>query len=123
MPINHSWFSKEIQTTDATPTAVTAAAVTIPDGNTAIVQIRAIAKRSTGDTKTFTRQATYKRATGQSTTIVGAIADMLPALGDAGAATWAIATEVNSNAVRPIVTGQAGATITWTVDFQVWVQV
>jgi len=114
MSLEQSVQVKQVTTSDATPTNVSTAAITLGDDREGYAECVLVLK-SGSDVKTMKVGGTVKRAAAGAASIVGTIQSILTAQGDVGLAA-AIATLVASgNTVVPQVTGIAATTIIWDV--------
>lgn len=109
---------KQITTANATPTNVTAAAVTVGDDREATFLLHAVA-RSGANVKGFHSWGVAKRPAAGALAAVGTILAMVTAQGDTALAAAIITVVASGNDLVPQVTGIA-ATITWDVWFEVY---
>ena len=114
MGMKHDRVAGSLVTSDATPSQVSGAAITLGDGNEGVCLCWLSAK-SGANTKGFLLWASVERAAGGAAAIIGSPLSVVVAQGDAGLV-LAVATLVAAgNTIVPQVTGIALTSITWTV--------
>lgn len=108
-------------TTNATPTNVSACAVTVQRGEIARVVLSGMAYTAAGVSKVFPEAYGLVRR-GSAANAVTEVMITAIATSDVmheDAAAWSLAMDVSGNDVVPVITGETGVTVAWHVEMKV----
>ncbi len=105
------------QTVDATQTTI--ATVSIPASSVTVIEANVQALKSDGTTAKAWKFWVEVRDNAGVSAIVGALASLLTAQGDAGAATWDATATLAGTTLSIKVTGAVATTVNWSAHYSV----